>query len=65
MTGILTELQAESDRIHSVIIGIGININQQKSDFPEELQETATSLLIEGGKKVSRARSDSRSTCST
>ncbi|MFJ8256299.1 biotin--[acetyl-CoA-carboxylase] ligase [Peribacillus asahii] len=56
MTGILTELQAESDRIHSVIVGIGINVNQQKSDFPEELQETATSLLIEGGKKVSRAK---------
>ncbi len=56
VTGILTELQGESDRIHSVIIGIGINVNQQKSDFPEELQETATSLLIEGGEKVSRAR---------
>lgn len=56
MTGILTELQAESDRIHSVIIGIGINVNQQKSDFPEELQEKATSLFMEGGKKVSRAR---------
>lgn len=56
MVGILTELQAESDRIHSVIIGIGINVNQQKSDFPEELQEKATSLLMEGGKKVSRAK---------
>ena len=56
VTGILTELQAESDRVHSVIIGIGINVNQEKSDFPEELQEIATSLLIEDGKKVSRAR---------
>lgn len=56
VTGILTELQAESDRIHSVIIGIGMNVNQEKNDFPEELQEIATSLLIEGGKKVSRAR---------
>lgn len=55
VTGILTELQAESDRIHSVIIGIGMNVNQQKEDFPEELQETATSLLLEGGHKVSRA----------
>ena len=56
VTGILTELQAESDRIHSVIIGIGMNVNQQKNDFPEELQEIATSLLIEGGVKISRAR---------
>lgn len=55
VTGILTELQAEADRIHSVIIGIGINVNQKKDDFPEELQETASSLLIEKGEPISRA----------
>lgn len=53
MTGILTELQAESDQINSVIIGIGINVNQES--FPPELQSIATSLLIEGGQKVNRA----------
>lgn len=55
VTGILTELQAESDRIHSVIIGIGVNVNQKLSDFPEELQGTATSLFIESGKNISRS----------
>lgn len=55
VTGILTELQAESDRINSIIIGMGINVNQQAADFPPELQTTATSLLMETGKKVSRA----------
>ncbi|MGX2960208.1 biotin--[acetyl-CoA-carboxylase] ligase [Peribacillus sp. JNUCC 23] len=55
MTGILTELQAESDRIHSVIVGIGVNVNQKLSDFPEELQNTATSLFIESGKSISRS----------
>jgi BirA family transcriptional regulator, biotin operon repressor / biotin---[acetyl-CoA-carboxylase] ligase len=55
ITGILTELQAESDRINSVIIGIGINVNQRKEDFPVELRETATSLLIEKDENVSRA----------
>ncbi|MEH7504620.1 biotin--[acetyl-CoA-carboxylase] ligase [Neobacillus drentensis] len=55
VTGILTELQAEADRIHSIIIGIGINVNQKKEDFPQELQEIATSLFIEDGKTVSRA----------
>lgn len=54
-TGILTELQAESDRIDSVIIGIGLNVNQKKEDFPEELRSIATSLFIESGKKVNRA----------
>ncbi|MFJ7678159.1 biotin--[acetyl-CoA-carboxylase] ligase [Peribacillus sp. NPDC097198] len=56
VTGILTEMQAESDRIHSVIIGIGMNINQQKEDFPEDLQEKASSLSIESGVKISRAK---------
>ena len=52
VTGILTELQAEADRINSVIIGIGINVNQES--FPEDIEQTATSLLIEKGEAVSR-----------
>jgi BirA family transcriptional regulator, biotin operon repressor / biotin---[acetyl-CoA-carboxylase] ligase len=55
VTGILTELQAESDRISSVIIGIGMNVNQMNEDFPEELQTIASSLAIEKGEKISRA----------
>ena len=55
VTGILTELQAEADRIHSIIIGVGINVNQKKDDFPLELQEIASSLYIEKKETVSRA----------
>lgn len=55
VTGILTELQAEADRIHSIIIGIGINVNQKNDDFPDELKEIATSLFIESKEMVSRA----------
>ncbi|SDM44921.1 BirA family transcriptional regulator, biotin operon repressor / biotin-[acetyl-CoA-carboxylase] ligase [Bacillus sp. OK048] len=55
VTGILTELEAEADRINSIIIGIGINVNQTKTDFPSELEQIATSLLLEKGEKVSRA----------
>ena len=55
VTGILTEMQAESDSVHSVIIGIGMNVNQQKADFPEELQEKASSLFLEAGETISRA----------
>ena len=56
VTGILTELQAESDQINSVIIGIGMNVNQEPQSFPPELQQIASSLLIEGGIKVNRAK---------
>jgi BirA family transcriptional regulator, biotin operon repressor / biotin---[acetyl-CoA-carboxylase] ligase len=55
ITGILTELQAESDRIHSIIIGMGINVNQKLTDFPLDLQKIASSLLIEKGTEISRA----------
>ncbi|MGE8204307.1 biotin--[acetyl-CoA-carboxylase] ligase [Heyndrickxia sp. NPDC080065] len=55
VTGILTELQADSDKIHSIIIGIGINVNQAETDFPDELRSIATSLAIESGNKLSRS----------
>jgi BirA family biotin operon repressor/biotin-[acetyl-CoA-carboxylase] ligase len=53
--GILTEMQADADRIHSVIIGIGINVNQQKEHFAPAIQEIATSLKLESGEDVNRA----------
>lgn len=55
VTGILTELLAEADRINAIIIGIGINVNQQLEDYPEELRDIATSLSIEAGAKLERA----------
>lgn len=54
VTGILTELQAEADRVKTIIIGIGMNVNQKESDFPEYLHTTATSLSIEKGEYISR-----------
>ncbi|MEH7236558.1 biotin--[acetyl-CoA-carboxylase] ligase [Bacillus sp. JJ1562] len=56
IVGILTELQAETDRINSVIIGIGINVNQELSQFPESLHSIASSLAIEKGGKIDRAK---------
>lgn len=56
--GILTELSvvAESGEIDHVIIGIGINVNENKDDFPEELRAVATSISAEcGGTRFSRA----------
>lgn len=55
VTGILTELQADADRINAIIIGIGINVNQKLEDFPDELLEIATSLSVESGQVISRA----------
>lgn len=54
-TGILTEMVAETDRVHGLLIGIGINVNQNVSDFPEEIQSIATSLSLEVGEQLNRA----------
>jgi BirA family biotin operon repressor/biotin-[acetyl-CoA-carboxylase] ligase len=53
--GILTEMSAELDRVRHVILGIGIDVNQEVHDFPVELRKTATSLKIENGESLSRA----------
>jgi BirA family transcriptional regulator, biotin operon repressor / biotin---[acetyl-CoA-carboxylase] ligase len=54
LAGILTELNAEADRVQYAVIGIGINVNQKVADFPEELATIATSLAIEKGDLVDR-----------
>ena len=33
VTGILTELQADPDQVKAVILGIGMNVNQERSGF--------------------------------
>ena len=55
VTGILTELQADPDRVKAIILGIGINVNQTEADFPDDLKSIATSLQIAYGKVINRA----------
>lgn len=52
LCGILTEMAAQSDMLDYVAIGIGINVNH--TEFPEEIRDKATSLYIETGKKTDR-----------
>ncbi|SDY98281.1 biotin--[acetyl-CoA-carboxylase] ligase [Thermoactinomyces sp. DSM 45892] len=53
--GVLTEIRGEQDRIHYAIIGIGMNVNTKKQDFPKEILDIATSLSIELGGDIHRA----------
>jgi BirA family biotin operon repressor/biotin-[acetyl-CoA-carboxylase] ligase len=50
--GILTEMHAEPTLVRFVIVGIGINVNQEQ--FASELSNIATSLRAETGKAQSR-----------
>jgi BirA family biotin operon repressor/biotin-[acetyl-CoA-carboxylase] ligase len=54
VAGLLNEMSAETDRVNYVVLGIGVNLNMQNSQFPEDLRYPATSLAIANGSPVSR-----------
>ena len=53
--GILTEMEAEADRVLHVVCGPGVNLNVAPDDFPPELRTIATSVLATIGRAVDRA----------
>lgn len=57
--GILTELGFEGSALAYVIVGIGLNCTQTKSDFPPELQSMAGSLSMVTGSKIDQPRLES------
>jgi BirA family biotin operon repressor/biotin-[acetyl-CoA-carboxylase] ligase len=54
VSGILTELKAEMECVHYVIVGIGINVNNTK--FPKAFRDRVTSLSLELKEKVPRIK---------
>jgi BirA family biotin operon repressor/biotin-[acetyl-CoA-carboxylase] ligase len=52
--GILTEMKADADSIDYAVIGIGINLNLASSDMPENIRDTATSVMLQTGLPQSR-----------
>ena len=53
VVGILTEMSAQVDYIEHLVIGVGVNVNGK--EFPQELQDKATSLAAQLGKDFCRA----------
>jgi len=54
VAGLLNEIHSEVDRVHFVVLGIGINMNIDETMFSKEIRDVATSLKIETGQTVSR-----------
>ena len=50
--GILTEMNVTESKIEDVIVGVGVNVNI--TEFPEELSDKATSLYLEKEDKIER-----------
>lgn len=55
ISGILLESTAEEERLKYVIAGIGISVNLEAEDYPDELRDIATSLRLELGRPLDRA----------
>lgn len=49
IAGILSEAALTSRSVEYVIIGIGLNVNSEKTDFPPELQDSITSIFLNSG----------------
>jgi BirA family transcriptional regulator, biotin operon repressor / biotin---[acetyl-CoA-carboxylase] ligase len=56
LSGILCDMAAEADRVHYLIVGVGVNVNIGAGDFPPDLRGRATSLRTVAGRPVSRPR---------
>ncbi len=54
VAGLLNEMSSETDQVHYVVLGIGVNLNMRAEQFPDDLRYPATSLAIASGKVVSR-----------
>lgn len=52
--GILAEMSSEMNFVNYVVAGIGINANNRH--FHKEIEETATSIYLQTGKKTDRAQ---------
>ena len=50
--GILSEMHAELDHVRSMIVGVGINVNH--SEMPDEIRTIGSSLRLESGRGHSR-----------
>jgi BirA family biotin operon repressor/biotin-[acetyl-CoA-carboxylase] ligase len=49
VAGILCESKISSDRVSMLVVGLGLNVNEAREDFPPDLRETITSLYLHTG----------------
>ena len=53
-SGINLPAQLRGTRVASAVLGVGVNLNTRREEFPAELRETATSLYLAGGREIDR-----------
>jgi BirA family biotin operon repressor/biotin-[acetyl-CoA-carboxylase] ligase len=56
VAGVLTEMRAQEKAPHLAVVGIGINVNHSRQDFPPELRNRAISLAMALQRSVDRQK---------
>jgi len=54
ISGILLESATEDERIRYVVVGMGISVNLEETDYPEEVAAKAVSLRMASGRVLDR-----------
>jgi BirA family biotin operon repressor/biotin-[acetyl-CoA-carboxylase] ligase len=54
VSGLLTEMSAEQDRIRHIVLGIGIDVNMEMGELPPEVRSFTTTLSTEANVKINR-----------
>lgn len=55
ISGILLESAAEDERLRYIVVGMGVSVNLEQEDYPEELLPKAISLKMASGHAINRA----------
>jgi len=54
VSGLLTEMSAEPDRIRHIVLGIGVNVNMDSKALPPDVRKISTTLAAATGTHVDR-----------
>jgi len=54
VSGLLTEMSAEQDRIRHIVLGIGVDVNMETTELPPDVRSLSTTLAAEAGAKINR-----------
>ena len=54
VSGLLTEMSAEQDRIRHIVLGIGVDVNMELEELSPDVRELTTTLAVAAGEKINR-----------
>lgn len=54
VSGLLTEMSAEPDRVKHIVLGIGVDVNMRLDELPSDMRALATTVAAEAGRSIDR-----------